>query len=197
MTFIFTGFRYLEDDRYQPVSLLVTNFQDWDRGYDDPGAWPEFKPLYISPRRDIDWDEFAYVERIGAWPALGETEVAPIRRLVKERRPPAAAVGKAVEVLRRAADHPSCRGSVGKDLLSVVLPADRDCDPSSVFHPVAASEVTYFPNVVDARRGGGIATYGMEFRVESGGTPVAVPKVGRNQPCRCGSGKKYKHCHGR
>lgn len=25
----------------------------------------------------------------------------------------------------------------------------------------------------------------------------AVPKVGRNEPCPCGSGKKYKHCHGR
>ena len=23
-----------------------------------------------------------------------------------------------------------------------------------------------------------------------------MPKVGRNQPCPCGSGKKYKHCHG-
>ncbi len=35
-----------------------------------------------------------------------------------------------------------------------------------------------------------------------GGAPVAtpfvrsVPKVGRNDPCPCGSGKKYKHCHG-
>jgi preprotein translocase subunit SecA len=25
----------------------------------------------------------------------------------------------------------------------------------------------------------------------------AVPKVGRNEPCPCGSGKKYKHCHGK
>ena len=24
-----------------------------------------------------------------------------------------------------------------------------------------------------------------------------VPKVGRNEPCPCGSEKKYKHCHGR
>ncbi|MBD3165324.1 preprotein translocase subunit SecA, partial [bacterium] len=24
-----------------------------------------------------------------------------------------------------------------------------------------------------------------------------LPKVGRNDPCPCGSGKKYKHCHGR
>jgi preprotein translocase subunit SecA len=25
----------------------------------------------------------------------------------------------------------------------------------------------------------------------------ADPKVGRNDPCPCGSGKKYKHCHGK
>jgi preprotein translocase subunit SecA len=24
----------------------------------------------------------------------------------------------------------------------------------------------------------------------------AAPKVGRNQPCPCGSGKKFKNCHG-
>ena len=24
-----------------------------------------------------------------------------------------------------------------------------------------------------------------------------IPKVGRNDPCPCGSGKKYKHCCGR
>jgi preprotein translocase subunit SecA len=24
-----------------------------------------------------------------------------------------------------------------------------------------------------------------------------TPRVGRNDPCPCGSGKKYKHCHGR
>ena len=24
----------------------------------------------------------------------------------------------------------------------------------------------------------------------------AAPRVGRNQPCPCGSGKKFKHCHG-
>ncbi|NLA68955.1 MAG: preprotein translocase subunit SecA, partial [Gammaproteobacteria bacterium] len=30
-----------------------------------------------------------------------------------------------------------------------------------------------------------------------GGDPAGqVPKVGRNEPCPCGSGRKYKHCHG-
>ncbi|HYD61722.1 MAG TPA: preprotein translocase subunit SecA [Noviherbaspirillum sp.] len=34
---------------------------------------------------------------------------------------------------------------------------------------------------------------------ESGQQPMvnAVPKVGRNDPCPCGSGKKYKQCHGK
>jgi preprotein translocase subunit SecA len=27
--------------------------------------------------------------------------------------------------------------------------------------------------------------------------PNTWGKVGRNQPCPCGSGQKYKHCHGR
>ncbi|HAX49233.1 MAG TPA: hypothetical protein DCX92_09650, partial [Bacteroidetes bacterium] len=28
--------------------------------------------------------------------------------------------------------------------------------------------------------------------------PIKVgPKVGRNDPCPCGSGKKYKNCHGK
>ena len=26
---------------------------------------------------------------------------------------------------------------------------------------------------------------------------ASVPKVGRNEPCPCGSGKKYKNCHGK
>jgi preprotein translocase subunit SecA len=38
----------------------------------------------------------------------------------------------------------------------------------------------------------------------AGGAPEATPtfvrsepKIGRNEPCHCGSGKKFKHCHGR
>ena len=31
---------------------------------------------------------------------------------------------------------------------------------------------------------------------EKQGTVVSTTKVGRNEPCPCGSGKKYKKCHG-
>jgi preprotein translocase subunit SecA len=41
-----------------------------------------------------------------------------------------------------------------------------------------------------------------EFAEAAAAAPAApfereFPKVGRNDPCPCGSGKKYKHCHGR
>jgi preprotein translocase subunit SecA len=35
-----------------------------------------------------------------------------------------------------------------------------------------------------------------ESRVDESTAVAAVPRVGRNDPCPCGSGKKYKHCHG-
>jgi uncharacterized protein YecA (UPF0149 family) len=28
-------------------------------------------------------------------------------------------------------------------------------------------------------------------------SPARADKIGRNQPCPCGSGKKYKHCCGK
>ena len=34
-------------------------------------------------------------------------------------------------------------------------------------------------------------------RVEKAKPVRTGPKVGRNDPCPCGSGKKYKHCCGR
>ena len=38
----------------------------------------------------------------------------------------------------------------------------------------------------------------MESRVDKQtGNFVKTRKISRNEPCSCGSGKKYKHCHGK
>jgi preprotein translocase subunit SecA len=37
----------------------------------------------------------------------------------------------------------------------------------------------------------------VETRLDAATAVAVVPKVGRNDPCPCGSGKKYKHCHGK
>ena len=37
----------------------------------------------------------------------------------------------------------------------------------------------------------------VQISVDETTVPVEVPRVGRNEPCPCGSGKKYKQCHGK
>jgi len=37
----------------------------------------------------------------------------------------------------------------------------------------------------------------VQTTVDANTVAQAVPRVGRNDPCPCGSGKKYKHCHGK
>jgi preprotein translocase subunit SecA len=46
-------------------------------------------------------------------------------------------------------------------------------------------------SVLHAGNGGGAAAQPHQVQVKR-----TVPKVGRNDPCPCGSGKKYKYCHG-
>jgi len=70
-------------------------------------------------------------------------------------------------------------------------------------HPDAVSPIQAPPGMDDSSgpqppAGGGNI---MELEPRGAGpapTPFvrAVPKVGRNEPCPCGSGRKYKHCHG-
>ncbi len=51
--------------------------------------------------------------------------------------------------------------------------------------PIAPPEPQGVPDVEPARTA-----------APSAGFSPGMPKVGRNEPCPCGSGKKYKHCHG-
>jgi preprotein translocase subunit SecA len=69
-------------------------------------------------------------------------------------------------------------------------------------HADAVSPIQAPPGVDDAG-GPGPPPGGNIMEMEPRGAPEAaapfvraMPKVGRNEPCPCGSGRKYKHCHG-
>ncbi len=54
------------------------------------------------------------------------------------------------------------------------------------------------PRVAASGGGGGMPTGGVRAAGAPGPSqPASWGKVPRNAPCPCGSGKKYKHCHGR
>jgi preprotein translocase subunit SecA len=77
-------------------------------------------------------------------------------------------------------------------------------------HAEAISPIQAPPGPLDAGPGGSEPPMGggnvMEIEPRpsgpaAGGPATApfvrpMPKVGRNEPCPCGSGRKYKHCHG-
>ena len=62
---------------------------------------------------------------------------------------------------------------------------------------------TDLSNIKAGREGSGIPDpqrHAMQQKTSEtqGSSPVRVEKkVGRNDSCPCGSGKKYKHCHGK
>jgi uncharacterized protein len=67
----------------------------------------------------------------------------------------------------------------GSSLLSTMTDAEREAAPDKITHSVRA-----------------LYTFWRE-RSAAGFAPTIVrasPKIGRNEPCPCGSGKKYKHC---
>ncbi len=54
------------------------------------------------------------------------------------------------------------------------------------------------PEFVEAVRTGQAVQHGLDGHGGHSDTFVRdMPKVGRNEPCPCGSGKKFKACHGR
>jgi hypothetical protein len=166
-------------------------------------------------------ERYNYICAIGGWDALPEQGRVDLGELIDSGKPAAAVVGKAVEVTREAARSPAARDLIGGQLLSVVIPADRGAPPVGAYHTEFASDAYFSPGsvVVDAN-GEGMSVMGLaitsgalspsevraRYREGMQGLPrdmtqrfepIAIPKVGRNQPCPCGSGQKYKRCHGR
>jgi len=70
-------------------------------------------------------------------------------------------------------------------------------------HAEAISPIQVMPGPGDLGGGGPASPGGnvMEIDPRSDAPSAApfvrqMPKVGRNEPCPCGSGRKFKHCHG-
>ena len=66
-------------------------------------------------------------------------------------------------------------------------------DPNTGEDEMSFADAPLAPALVGNGNGNGTAR-GVERNPND---PTSWGKVGRNEPCPCGSGKKYKHCHGR
>ncbi|MFA5522474.1 MAG: preprotein translocase subunit SecA [Castellaniella sp.] len=86
------------------------------------------------------------------------------------------------------------RTDVVRLLMTVRIQTPEQAEVSEP-EPAALENVSYHHADYDAALSG--EDPGLDTPPAGDAGAAAVPRVGRNQPCPCGSGKKYKHCHGR
>lgn len=110
---------------------------------------------------------------------------------------PRASTFRMVAAIRRAADHTYSQGTVGKQLTSILIRPDITEGVSSDYHVAKTRRGSVMPSVVWAMSDQQAVISNISIKpVEPSTPPMSVPKVGRNKRCPCGSGKKYKYCHG-
>ena len=141
---------------------------------------------------------FSFVKPFGFLPAMNPKDAVPLLSMLESRKPARAIIGKAVEMIRMFADRPEAQGTIGKQLCSITLSVDRSVAATSDYQSHTPNHTTYIPDFVVLKPGGVSAVTNISVTALDRTTPpIAGPKLGRNQPCFCGSGKKYKRCHGR
>jgi len=195
---MFSGFTYLHSPP-TAVYAILRNYSYFDSSA-QPYVWEHFECTYWSERRpSTDDREISLVQKLGFWPAMNEEDVGTLRPLLIQRKPARAILGKAIEVLHAIADRPEACGTIGKQLSSIILPRDVKIPVTSDYHSNALTHTVYMPDfVVITEQGRATFTNASVEPVDPANTPpMAVPRVSRNSPCPCMSGKKYKRCHGR
>ncbi len=90
------------------------------------------------------------------------------------------------------------RNEVVRVLMTVRIQSAEQVDAATEQEPAKLDNVNYHHSDYDAALSGEDPGIAPEQAPAPARSPAAAqPKPGRNDPCPCGSGKKYKHCHGK
>jgi hypothetical protein len=194
LTVMFSGYRYHLDPPLA-VYAILTNCME---SIIDPANPDRFQTSYWGESRPIN-QEFTFVQRVGFWTAMEDQDVDSLRTLLLELKPAKAIVGKAVEIMHLIADRPKSKGTIGKQLTTIVLPRDPAAIVTSDYYSNVLSYKSYIPDMVFAqgpKSPAAVSRISLQPVDPSNTPPISVPKARPNEPCPCGSGKKYRKCHG-
>jgi preprotein translocase subunit SecA len=85
----------------------------------------------------------------------------------------------------------SVKNEVTRVLMTVRVQSSEQIEQAAEAMESKAEHITNVTYTAPSETGEVVTT------VDAATQVAAVPRVGRNEPCPCGSGKKYKHCHGK
>ncbi|MDY0074117.1 MAG: preprotein translocase subunit SecA [Thauera sp.] len=146
----------------------------------DRQAWQQFERNVMLQSLDTHWREHLA--------ALDHLRQGIHLRGYAQKNPKQEYKRESFELFEALLD--TVRGDVSKILLTVQIRTEAQLEEAEA--PQQLENVQYHhadqDEVLAAANAG----------QQTGRQPAqAGPRVGRNDPCPCGSGKKYKHCHGR
>ena len=90
----------------------------------------------------------------------------------------------------------SVKNEVTKLLMTVKIQSSEQIEQAAVDMEQRAESIANVTYTAPTETGEVQTTVDPATVGQASGPFGAVPRVGRNEPCPCGSGKKYKHCHG-
>ncbi|MEP6773812.1 MAG: SEC-C metal-binding domain-containing protein, partial [Polaromonas sp.] len=92
----------------------------------------------------------------------------------------------------------SVKNEVTKVLMTVKIQSGEQLEQAAEEMENRAENITNVTYTAPTETGEVETTTDSESQRRASAIPAdEVPRVGRNDPCPCGSGKKYKNCHGR
>ncbi|MCK6399544.1 preprotein translocase subunit SecA [Thauera aminoaromatica] len=144
----------------------------------DPAAWHQFERNVMLQSLDTHWREHLA--------ALDHLRQGIHLRGYVQKNPKQEYKREAFELFESLLD--AVRTDVTKILMTVQIRTEAQLEEAET--PQQVENVQYQHADYDEALGGGAEQAGAQ-------PATAGPKVGRNDPCPCGSGKKYKHCHGK
>ncbi len=146
----------------------------------DAAAWHQFERNVMLQSLDNHWREHLA--------ALDHLRQGIHLRGYAQKNPKQEYKREAFELFEALLD--TVRVEVTKLLMTVQVRTESQLEQAET--PPAVDNVQYHHADYDEALGAANAN-----RDDSRQPALAGPKVGRNDPCPCGSGKKYKHCHGK
>jgi hypothetical protein len=198
LSIMFTGYLYHHEPPLGALAV-VSNFQNIDTGVEHSQAHDEFKCFFREERRPYD-GEISLFCTLGTLPPIPDKDRQTMVELVKKRKPANAIVGKLVELIRKLSEMPASGNVIGKQLTSIILPRDRAMSAKSDYHSDFVKAGTYLADQILAisdKLHLCVRDTSMRPHDPESTPPMSGPKIKPKQPCWCGSGKKYKYCHGK
>ncbi|MBL8371405.1 MAG: preprotein translocase subunit SecA [Burkholderiaceae bacterium] len=89
------------------------------------------------------------------------------------------------------------KNDVTRVLMTVRVQSNQQLEQATEDLETRAENIHNVTYSAPSETGETVATVDETTVRKGGANSAALPRVGRNDPCPCGSGKKYKHCHGK